>query len=246
MKKLSELAQGAHFLYGGVEWVKFEDIGAGTLCLAAEPVFLRAFDEENCNDWRKSSLRRELNGAFLDALVAEGADRAAFLDWESDLTADDGMTDYGTAVDKIALRSDALCRKYRDITPPVDAWCWNLTPWTCDASGSYDVRLVDSSGAMDWSIACSGCYGVRPLCYLKSEILVSVPGEDDEEKNVEVAEEDRAQLVLIASDRILNALNEYPVEVWGEALGAAVASLFTSKQDAAQIAQEDKDKAAEV
>ena len=55
MKKLSELAQGAHFLYGGVEWVKFEDIGAGTLCLAAEPVFLRAFDEENCNDWRKSS-----------------------------------------------------------------------------------------------------------------------------------------------------------------------------------------------
>ena len=91
-----------------------------------------------------------------------------------------------------------------------------------------------------------GDSGVRPLCYLKSEILVSVPGEDDEEKNVEVAEEDRAQLVLIASDRILNALNEYPVEVWGEALGAAVASLFTSKQDAEQIAQEDKDKAAEV
>ena len=99
---------------------------------------------------------------------------------------------------------------------------------------------------MDWNYAYSGHYGVRPLCYLKSEILVSVPGEDDEEKNVEVAEEDRAQLVLIASDRILNALNEYPVEVWGEALGATVASLFTSKQDAAQIAQEDKDKAAEV
>lgn len=112
MKKLAELKPGDRFMYGGVEWVKFEDIGAGTLCLAAEPVFLRAFDEENCNDWRKSSLRRELNGAFLDALVAEGADRAAFLDWESDLTADDGMTDYGTATDKIALRSDALCRKY--------------------------------------------------------------------------------------------------------------------------------------
>ena len=130
MKKLAELKPGDRFMYGGVEWVKFEDIGAGTLCLAAEPVFLRAFDEENCNDWRKSSLRRELNGAFLDALVAEGADRAAFLDWESDLTADDGMTDYGTATDKIALRSDALCRKYREITPPVDEWCWNLTPWT--------------------------------------------------------------------------------------------------------------------
>lgn len=153
MKKLAELKPGDRFMYGGVEWVKFEDIGAGTLCLAAEPVFLRAFDEENCNDWRKSSLRRELNGAFLDALVAEGADRAAFLDWESDLTADDGMTDYGTATDKIALRSDALCRKYREITPPVDEWCWNLTPWTCDASSSYLVRSVYSSGAVLWNNA---------------------------------------------------------------------------------------------
>lgn len=135
---------------------------------------------------------------------------------------------------------------FRGIIPRVDAWCWNLTPWTCDASDSCGVRIVGSSGAMGWDGACIGRHGVRPLCYLKSEILVSVPGEDDEEKNVEVAEEDRAQLVLIASDRILNALNEYPVEVWGEALGAAVASLFTSKQDAEQIAQEDKDKAAEV
>lgn len=246
MKKLAELKPGDRFMYGGVEWVKFEDIGAGTLCLAAEPVFRRAFDEENCNDWRKSSLRRELNGAFLDALVAEGADRAAFLDWESDLTADDGMTDYGTATDKIALLSDKLYRMFRGIIPRVDAWCWNLTPWTCDPEYSCGVRGVHSSGAMGWNYAYDGSDGVRPLCYLKSEILVSVPGEDDEEKNVEVAEEDRAQLVLIASDRILNALNEYPLEVWGEALGAAVASLFTSKQDAAQIAQEDKDKAAEV
>ena len=157
------------------------------------------------------------------------------------------MTDYGTATDKIALLSDKLYRMFRGIIPRVDVWCWNLTPWTCEASNSCHVRGVNSSGAMDWHGACSGDYGgVRPLCYLKSEILVSVPGEDDEEKNVEVAEEDRAQLVLIASDRILNALNEYPVEVWGEALGAAVASLFTSKQDAEQIAQEDKDKAAEV
>lgn len=246
MKKISQIETGGRFLYGGIEWVKLY-AGDGTVAISAEPVFERAFDENNKNDWRSSSLRRELNGAFLDALVAEGADRAAFLDWESDLTADDGMTDYGTATDKIALLSDKLYRMFRGIIPRVDAWYWNLTPWTCDASGSCGVRLVGSSGAVRWLDAYrGGSGGVRPLCYLKSEILVSVPGEDDEEKNVEVAEEDRAQLVLIASDRILNALNEYPVEVWGEALGAAVASLFASKQDAEQIAQEDKDKAAEV
>ena len=85
---------------------------------------------------------------------------------------------------------------FRGIIPRVDAWCWNLTPWTCEASISYYVRSVIFSGAVSWDSACNGYRGVRPLCYLKSEILVSAPGEDDEEKSVEVAEEDRAQLVL--------------------------------------------------
>lgn len=241
MKKLAELKPGDRFMYGGVEWVKFEDIGAGTLCLAAEPVFRRAFDEENCNDWRKSSLRRELNGAFLDALVAEGADRAAFLDWESDLTADDGMTDYGTAVDKIALRSDALCRKYREITPPVDEWCWNLTPWTCDASNSYDVRGVNSSGAMRWNSAYGGRRGVRPLCYPKSVILVSIPGEaGDEVERAALSEEMR----LKATEAILSTLNDYPVAAWGPALAGAVTALFQSKLAAEEIAQEEAGKKA--
>lgn len=241
MKKLAELKPGDRFMYGGVEWVKFEDIGAGTLCLAAEPVFLRAFDEENCNDWRKSSLRRELNGAFLEALVAEGADRAAFLDWESDLTADDGMTDYGTAVDKIALRSDALCRKYREITPPVDEWCWNLTPWTCDASDSYNVRHVYSSGAVYWDLAYYGYWGVRPLCYPKSVILVSIPGEaGDEVERAALSEEMR----LKATEAILSTLNDYPVAAWGPALAGAVTALFQSKLAAEEIAQEEAGKKA--
>lgn len=149
MKKISQIETGGRFLYGGVEWVKLY-AGDGTVAISAEPVFERAFDEDNKNDWRSSSLRRELNGAFLDALVAEGADRAAFLDWESDLTADDGMTDYGTATDKIALLSDKLYRMFRGIIPRVDAWCWNLTPWTCEASASCGVRGVSSSGAVDW------------------------------------------------------------------------------------------------
>lgn len=241
MKKLlSELKPGDRFMYGGVEWVKFEDIGAGTLCLSAGVPFCRAFDEENCNDWRESSLRRELNGAFLDALVAEGADRGAFLDWESDLTADDGMTDYGTAVDKIALRSDALCRKYREITPPVDEWCWNLTPWTCDASTSYRVRSVYSSGALNWNDAYYGNRGVRPICYPKSEILVSIPGEDDEAEQAARREE----VKLEAVDAIMSALNDYPPYLWGDALAETVSALFRAKLDAEEIAQEEADKKA--
>ena len=240
MKKISQIETGGRFLYGGIEWVKLY-AGDGTVAISAEPVFERAFDENNKNDWRSSSLRRELNGAFLDALVAEGADRAAFLDWESDLTADDGMTDYGTATDKIALLSDKLYRMFRGVIPRVDAWCWNLTPWTCDASHSCNVRYVYSSGAVDWGRACDGIRGVRPLCYPKSVILVSIPGEDDEEEQAARREE----MKLDAVDALMSTLNDYPPYLWGDALGAAVAALFQSKQDAEEIAQEEKDKAAE-
>lgn len=233
MKKLAELKLGTHFMYGGVEWVKFEDIGAGTLCLAAEPVFHRMFDEENCNDWRKSSLRRELNGAFLDALVAEGADRGAFLDWESDLTADDGMTDYGTAVDKIALRSDALCRKYREITPPVDAWCWNLTPWTCDHEYPYYVRGVNSSGAMNGGNACNGSRGVRPLCYLKSEISVSILGENDEEEQAARREEMKLEAARLMGYEVIE--NNIPAPECGS---REISHLITGDELLRQTAEE--------
>ena len=156
MKQLGTLQAGMRFIYGGVEWVKLDDTDGGALALAAEPVFERAFDEENCNDWRKSSLRRELNGPFLDALIAEGADRAAFLDLESDLTADDGMTDYGAATDKIALISDGLYRKFRALIPKIGCWWWTLTPWTCDPEYSYVVRDVNSSGALRYNDAYYG------------------------------------------------------------------------------------------
>lgn len=241
MKKLAELKCGARFTYAGVEWVKLDDTDGGALAIAAEPVFERAFDEENCNDWRKSSLRRELNGPFLDALIAEGADRAAFLNLESDLTADDGMTDYGTAADKIALISDGLYRKFRALIPKIGCWWWTLTPWTCDPEYSYYVRLVNSSGALYWLDACNGDSGVRPLCNMKSDILVSVPGEE----NADDQEERRAAAVEEAAEAVMETLGDYAVSLWGDVLAAVVSSLFKSKQDAEEIVQEEKDKAAE-
>ena len=242
-QQLSTMKDGARFVYGGVEWVKLEHFftetnDLGTVAIAAEPVFERAFDEENCNDWRKSSLRRELNGPFLDALIAEGADPAAFMEFESDLTADDGMTDYGTAWDKIALISCDLYREYRALLPKIGCWWWTLTPWTCDPEYSYNVRNVYSSGAMNWNYAYNGYRGVRPLCHLQSSIFVSVPDEEGEQMN-------RGEAIGEARDAVLDTLNDYPVEIWGDALGAAVAALFQSKQDAAEIAEEEKAKRAE-
>lgn len=53
--------------------------------------------------------------------------------------------------------------------------------WLADAyaSSSYGVRCVYSSGALSYNIAYRGGRGVRPLCNLKSEILVSDTPDSD-------------------------------------------------------------------
>ena len=156
------------------------------------------------------------------------------------MTVDKPVNEILTATDKIALLSDGLYRQFRAIIPILDGWYWTLTPWSCKEEYKAFVRGVDSSGASSNDNACGGNGGVRPLCYLNSEILVSIPEEDKEaERNT------YDEAVSAARDDILNMLNAYPVEVWGDALGAAVASLFRAKLDAAEISEEEKAKAAE-
>lgn len=214
-KKLNELKAGERFDYGGVNWTLLELKGEEAICFASTPVLDRAFDKNNRNDWRKSSLRKELNGNFLTDLIQNGADPAAFIEFESDLTADDGMTDYGTAWDKIALISCDIYRECRALLPGIGRWWWTLTPWTCDPEYLCSVRDVDSSGAMGWFDACYGIGGVRPLCHLQSSIFVSVPDEN--------AETEQSTSVEQAINDMMKILDERPLELWGEIMGALVA-----------------------
>lgn len=73
---------------------------------------------------------------------------------------------------------------------------------------------------------------------MKSDILVSIPGEEGG------AECDHAEAVQDARDDILNALGAYPVDLWGDVLAAVVSSLFKPKRDAEEIMQEEKAKRA--
>ena len=214
-KKLNELQPGERFDYGGVNWTLLELKGEEAICISSTPVLDRAFDKDNRNDWRRSSLRKELNGNFLATLDINGADSAAFMEFEGDLTADDGMTDYGTARDKIALITCDLYREHRALLPKIGCWQWTLTPWTCDPEYSCSVRYVGSSGTMGWNVAYHGDGGVRPLCHLKSDILVSVPDED--------AETEQSTSVEQAINDMMKILDERPLELWGEIMGALVA-----------------------
>ena len=95
-----------------------------------------------------------------------------------------GLSGDVTAGSKLAIFSNDASRQAKPTAEAVSKseytnsslnanspWYW----WLADAyaSRSYGVRYVNSSGALDWYNAYGGDWGVRPLCNIKSDILVS-------------------------------------------------------------------------
>lgn len=177
-KQLENISPAERFTYGGLGWTVLKhDAEGGTLAITTKIVGERAFGGD-CNNWIESSLRAHLNDCigvdgFLGKLLTNGASLGSFLGIVSDLTADNGETDYGTASDLIALLTCNLFRKFRLIIPPADNWYWTLTPIGY-AANSSEVRVVIKRGVLGEAYIRSDFVGVRPLCRLKSEIFVSV------------------------------------------------------------------------
>lgn len=186
-RKLGALKNGRVFNYAGVNWVKLDDLNGGALVLSADSLFRRAFDTEGKNNFAVSSLNRELNGDFLEALCREGAKKEDFVPLVLDLTSDDGMKDYGVTSAMIGLLTCEQFRKYRALIPNLNEedWWWLLTPDSCLPQYASFVRGVHSGGALSSAHAYDGGGGVRPLCILKFGILVSVEPEPGEERAAE-------------------------------------------------------------
>ena len=156
---------GEHFVYNGIEFICLDIIDGNYLAMTAKPYAEIPFDTNNCNDWRKSSLRRVLNTDFLDLL-----DRKHLVMQTSDLIADNGDKAYGTSEDYVTILSCDQYRKYRDIVPLFEEWMWTLTPWTCTTSYSSYVRYVYTDGGV-YSNSASSSDGVAPACLFSSKNL---------------------------------------------------------------------------
>ena len=159
------------FTMGGIAWTVIQTGADWVKCIASDCVEERAFDEGNKNDFAASSLRAYLNGEFLRRLIKAGAPEEMFEYFNIDLTADDGLKNYGGDRVRIGL---ITCEEYRllrgNIPALPDRWWWTATP---DSPINSFVRLVYSDGSLYYGYASLGSSGVRPLCNLKSSILVS-------------------------------------------------------------------------
>ena len=164
--RIKKPSAGEHFFYNGIEFVALGEEQGGILAVVAERLEERmAFDKNNKNDWRSSTLREYLNGEYINNF-----DTDDLLPFVSDLTSDDGMTDYGTSEDFVALLSDNLYRKYRKFMPQYDTWVWTITPWSCTPGYADSERTVGTSGALNYYYASYG-YGVAPACIFNPSIF---------------------------------------------------------------------------
>jgi len=195
-RKLKSLERGQVFTAGGFNWLVVEHKQEGTLVLMETCLKNAPFDEDSSNDWRRSSIRRYLNNDFLWLLEDNELIPDDIIEVEIDLTADDGLKDYGTSRDKVFFLTADMYRKNRDVIKPIDTWWWLITPHSTPTAGyTRYVRFVESNGSLGDAHASNDYVGIRPALTLKSDLLVSI---EEDHEYTEVDETTAAGIELTA------------------------------------------------
>ena len=135
--------------------------------------------DDDCTDYKKSSLRELCDGEILNEFVVEfGEDNIC--ENEAGLVTVDGQEVFGKLLTKVRPVTFDEGRKYNEllVNKELPDWYWTCTSWsTVERDWPYSVAVVSPSG----NVYCYGyCLsnGVRPLCILKSNIFVSRVEED--------------------------------------------------------------------
>lgn len=171
-KKYQKPEIGKTIEVAGINWLVLDKLEKGYFAISEDFYGRdRGFDD-NCNDWKSSDLRNELNTDLRKKIESElGTD--SLVEFERNLLSLDGQTEYGTCRDFVSLISVDEYRKYRKLLPNTERWWWTLTPDStpCNNDGKW-LRVVSPSG--DFSNCSYGnCNGVRPVCIFSSSIFES-------------------------------------------------------------------------
>lgn len=168
-ENITALASGTHFNFKGFEWIVLDNnADGGVLAIMASTWNSEkySFDDDGCNNYAKSSLRRKLLNELLPVL---GEDN--LLPHVVDLVADNGDDRCGTVTDRVFILSCDEYRKHRKHVPLLSTWMWTCTPWhiTDTVYNSY-VRGVSNAGNL-YSYGAGNSSGVAPACVFNPEKL---------------------------------------------------------------------------
>lgn len=156
----------------GINWLVLDKLEKGYFAISEDFYGRDREFDDNCNDWKSSDLRNELNTDLRKKIESElGTD--SLVEFERNLLSLDGQAEYGTCRDYVSLISVDEYRKYRKLLPNTGKWWWTLTPGStaCNDDDTYVLAVLPPGSIC--SLSCSNSRGVRPVCILKSNIFVS-------------------------------------------------------------------------
>lgn len=170
--RLSAVAVGDTVKIGDHELVVLEQSGDTTALICKDLIETCAFGDNNNYD-----------GSKVDKLCNEFATKLAKIVGEDnvilhtvDLTADDGLKDYGSVKRYASLLTTDRYRQYVYTLDkhPLKSWWWLATAFSAPTHG-YDstVKCVSPSGNISSGNIYFNNFGVRPFCILNSNIFVS-------------------------------------------------------------------------
>lgn len=176
--QLSELKPGETFKIGKHDFIVLDHVGN------TEKVISKGFMAENVvfdrdsKDYNTSNLKKVIERDIQPVIEAEiGAEN--IVEHSVDLTSVDMQSEYEDCTCKVRPITFNEARRYNDllVNKDLDDWWWTCTPWsTKDRGCEYSMAVVAPPGNFV-NCSCSNCFGVRPVCILKSNIFVSKEGE---------------------------------------------------------------------
>lgn len=172
-KKIADLKPGTRFTYGKHNCMVLDHLEQGTLCMVMDSVKCK-FGQNN--NYAESELKEYLNEWYLDDWLNDGACFTDFVEMEVDLTADDGLDDYGKCRCFLAPRTCEQHRKYRKLIPNLLPSEWTATAYSTASNGCTSaVNIVYSGGSLSSWNSVYGAGRVRPLCILDPSVLLNTP-----------------------------------------------------------------------
>jgi len=187
---LDRVPFGATFTLDGVRFVKLDGdrdaIFALTEDTPADLGYVQFEDDDatrdDHNNFNGSLVQKEIerwlrdkHKPIFDAVVERPID----------LTAMDGMTDYGCPLTVGRILTIDEYRKHRRFIPLTDKPYWLATGWTTASSPvslTYNAYSIYADGTVRNNCVYFANFAPRPALYLQSQILVSVDTDEEEKK----------------------------------------------------------------
>lgn len=172
--KLESLKAGKTFCIGENDYIVLEQYERKTKVISKNFIAEGRKFADDTVDYKISGLRKYIEAEIQPTIENEvGAEN--LVEHRVSLETVDGKDNYGELTCKVRLLTFDEVRKYNNliVNDDLDDWWWTCTAWTSpNREYNRSMAVVLPSGNIGY-LNCYGCYGVRPVFILKSNIFVS-------------------------------------------------------------------------